>query len=234
MNRRPKYVAEIGNVRETAVQGVADLGFWSDQLAKQNLRPVEHKGHARLVLTGVAARWMGISFCELSIAVFARDESSNAEGDRLYLPQAFNSSRFFAFCERQFFRTPYHHADVSVNVQLPASLRVRTSEGESLQIHMSDSTSRESVCSVDESREVPIYLPHALASVTGEGGQFWAKLAGPSQTYPFTRSDAVEIVPTRSNSIMSWLIESEFAGTEWNIRHAGTHARSKTVRRGSV
>jgi hypothetical protein len=60
MKSPPKYVAEIRQVQEVALHGWADLGFWSDRLRPQGLDAVSDDNRAQLVLTAVAARWMGI------------------------------------------------------------------------------------------------------------------------------------------------------------------------------
>ena len=44
--------------------------------------------------------------------------------------------------------------------------------------------------------------------------------------------DTLRITPSASDSVLSGLLESGFAGREWHVRHAATHARSKTYPRG--
>ncbi len=138
MKYPPRYVAEIRQVREIAVHGLADLGYWSDRLQPQGLDPVSDDSRAQLVLTAVAAKWMGSRFRELSIGVLARAQWNVGHEEGIYLAHAFNSSRLLAFCERTLFRTPYFHADIRLDAGLPLSITVASSKQKLLEVKMQD------------------------------------------------------------------------------------------------
>src|SRR4051812_1979975 len=106
-----KYVAELAHVREVSLLGSAELTYWKDRLQGEGLTLAERDGQAQVLIVAADSRYMGVRFRELSFSVLtAGYQGDPAEG--AYLVQAFNSCRFFAFCERALFSTPYYHADV--------------------------------------------------------------------------------------------------------------------------
>src|SRR4051812_43520591 len=116
-----KWAAEIAHVREVSLLGTADLGFWKDRLAREELCPAERDGRARVLLIAADLRFMGVRFRELSFSV---EVVPPGPGDAAFLVRAFNSCSFFAFCERMLFSTPYHYGDVQVSAAVPASIRL--------------------------------------------------------------------------------------------------------------
>lgn len=232
MNTPVKYVAELAPVAEVSLLGTADFAFWNDRLAKEGLVPAEADGGAKLLIAACAARYMGVRFRELSISVFVRPPDG-AERDAVYLAHAFNSSRLFAFIERTFFSTPYHHATIHVDVRIPAAIELIENDGVVFRAAMSaTATSREPSRSEDVGWEVPIYLPGIGRGSNPRGDLFFAQILGYTQTYPFVpSSDVLTLTPSQSQSTFRWLQESNFSGKEWNIRANATHARSKTRRR---
>ncbi len=60
---------------------------------------------------------IGWFFTPFSVLVSTSEEGAGGGG--AYLVSAFNSCRFFAFCERAFFSTPYHHGDARISASLP-------------------------------------------------------------------------------------------------------------------
>ena len=102
-----KYVAALNHVREVSLVGAADFGFWKQRLEKEGLEPQETEGKAQILIVGAEAKFRGIRFRELSFSVMVCGG--------MFLIGAFNSSRFFAFCERVFFSTPYYGADVRIS-----------------------------------------------------------------------------------------------------------------------
>src|SRR5688572_4141741 len=119
-----KYVAEISPVREVWLLGTADLAFWAEHLKGQALSPAEFEGRARILLSAIEARYMGVRFRELCISVFVRGEHAGAGDDQLFLAQGFHSSRLFAWFERTLFSTPYEHGEIELNAAVPASVRL--------------------------------------------------------------------------------------------------------------
>src|SRR5262245_31110424 len=123
-----KYVADVSHVREVALLGTANLAYWREHLAAQDLMPVEQDGKSQVLIISAEMRFMGLRFRELSFSILVSGPSDvvapEGAADGAYLVQAFNSRRFLAFCERVFFSTPYYHADVRVTTELPASIRL--------------------------------------------------------------------------------------------------------------
>jgi hypothetical protein len=230
VNARPRYNVEISPVRDITLRGTADLSFWQERLQGQDLVPAaDENGKAQLLLVAVDAKFMGLRFRELSVAVFVRDP------DGVYLAHAFNSSRLFAFVERTFYHTPYYRANILVETRLPASFEVSLAEGMILSAQMSPDSAadtRKPLRSQEESWEGPILLPRAEAQQ--EGKLFFAKLSGPADAYAFAARDTITLAPTPRAPIVEWLAESEFSPQEWAIRETATHARTKSVNRSSV
>ena len=226
MSQNPKYVATLQGVPEVALWGTADLAYWATQLESAGLMPIAKDGATQLMLAAVTAKWMGLRFAELSVGVHVEGNVNGEDREGLYLVEAFNSSRLFAFCERTFFRTPYSHASVSVNASLPAGLSVGISEKQMLTASMSRELDREPTQSSDECWEGPIFLP---LSPKRKQELFWAKLAGVTESFSFTESDKLEINPPPGRSDLGCLVKSGFQAREWRIRKSATHARSKTV-----
>lgn len=230
MRRDVKYIAEVVNVRELGLTGSADLAFWTKWLEPQGLEPIDHDGSARLMFTAVDAKWMGVRFRELSIGAVVRGELGGEQQDGLHLLHAFNSSRLYAFCERRLLRTPYDHADVRVDVRLPASMHVGRSKSGALLANMSGEAERTPSSSADECWEGPIYLPRDGNRPKAPSTWFRAKLAGQTERYPFLAPDTVEFSPATGHPVLTALIESEFVAKEWSIRQSATHCRTKTFK----
>ena len=125
MNPPPlKYIAQLKNVRELALMGAADLSWWQDHLAAEDLEPVEVDGRAQVAVTGLDTKWMGIPFRDLSVAIAARGRFDSEETG-FYLARAFNASRFIAGVERRWFHLPYRfRSDLQVEIGNPSVLRL--------------------------------------------------------------------------------------------------------------
>jgi hypothetical protein len=48
--KRPKYIAVCHPVREVTLRGTADLQFWTNKLARQNLQPTECDGRSQILI----------------------------------------------------------------------------------------------------------------------------------------------------------------------------------------
>ena len=59
---------------------------------------------------------------------------------------------------------------------------------------------------------------------------FYARLAGPTDVYPFGAADTLTIRPRPGDDVLGCLVESGFAGREWRVRAEAVHARSRTYR----
>lgn len=235
MSARPRYNVVVKPVREVQLRGTADFSFWQQRLRDQQLSPApDADGKAQLLLLAVDTRFMGVRFRELSLAVTIA-EAGSEEAVGVYLPQAFNSVRLFAWVERTFYHTPYHRADVHVETGMPAGFEVSLREGVILRAEMEPAASAESrpaVRSDEETWEGPIFLPRAAGQQQNK--LFFARLTGDAAVYSFSAQDKITLVPTARAPAIDWLAESEFSPSEWLVRQAGIHARSKSVVRDSV
>ena len=77
--------------------------------------------------------------------------------------------------------------------------------------------------------EGPVFLPGRERGKPGCGRLFFARIAGPTVTYPFLPArDLVTIRPSPGNEILQALKDSCFSGKEWALREDAIHSRSKT------
>lgn len=237
MTIRPiRYHVEIGPVREVSLLGTADLAFWRARLGEEGLQPIDSAGKAQVLIVGVDARFKGIAFRELSISVLARELDNDSPHSGALLVQAFNSIRFFAFVERAFFHTPYLPAQLVVDAKKPAGLQVAWQHSEVLRTQMAPQTShpRQPASDTESGWRGAIYLPSPAGTAADRRRLFFGKLIGRTQTYPFAADDVIEIRPNRDIPILQCLVDSQFTPSEWQIRPAATHGKSKTIRRGAA
>jgi hypothetical protein len=223
--RTIKYVAQVEPVREVSLVGTADLGFWTERLAAEKLCPSNYGGQARMTIGATDARFKGIRFRELTVTVFCRPREDSQQ-DGLFLAQAFNSVRWFAWVERNLFSTPYDHAAIDVECQWPASFQLTQKNEVLLGARMAAGGSREEPSVGDFAWRGPVYLPRG-----NRGGQkyFWAKIGGETHGYPFDGTcDVLSLQPNSGQRVVDLLIESRFAAFAWAVREAAAHAKSKT------
>jgi hypothetical protein len=217
-----KYIAEIHNVREVCLVGSADIEFWKEYLARDELTPANIAGQAQLWLSAVQLKWLGITFREISVAI-QLDLGKPAE-QSIYLISAFNTSRIFAWFERNCFHTPYQHARVVVHGERPWSFELRCDETVSLEARSNGVISS---TASDETWTGTIVLP-ATSARTGQK-VFYAKLSGLVEFAPFDRlSDQIVFRPSSQHRVIQLLADSQFTGVEWRVRTNATHARSRT------
>ena len=228
-----KYVAELSHVREVSLLGWADLAFWAERLRAEGLTPVEHDGRAHVLVLACDSKFFGVRFRELSFSIDVRRPDKSEGSDAAYLVQAFNSSRFFAWSERTWFSTPYHHGTIDVDVVLPASVRLEL-EGQivfstTMSTDSSTPTRKPSRSGLD-GWDGPIFLPSSKHGQGTSGRLFFAKIQGETQAYPFAPADTLTLRPSSGHPILQALIDSHFVAHEWLIRGDATHAKSKTFR----
>jgi hypothetical protein len=218
-----KYVAEIKDVREICLIGSADLEFWKTHLSQLQLSPTNFAGHARVLISAVKLKWMGIAFEELSIAIPIDPPDSTKHS--IYLVSAFSTSRLLAWCERTFFQTPYEHAQISLQAEQPWSFELRDNTLSTLVVQCQRAAP---ITTVDDDWTVSIFLPPAHRS--SQRKFFQAKLSGPIQLAPFAATSAeFKLQPSFQQPAIQLLIDSHFSPTEWRVRPNATHARSKTL-----
>lgn len=102
-----KWAAELHDVLEVTLIGTADPAVWADRLREERLTPVLRDGLVEMWVVAAEGVFAGLRFRELSFPVIVEGGS--------FLREAINSRRFFAWCERVFFRTPYRHGRVEMS-----------------------------------------------------------------------------------------------------------------------
>ena len=102
-----KYAAFVEHVKEVTLYGTADLDFWTKQSASEGLRPSINNGQAEVLIGATDLKWRGFRFREFTLSIGTQPDRATDPRSGFYLPQAFNSSRLFAFSERALFKTPY-------------------------------------------------------------------------------------------------------------------------------
>lgn len=218
-----KYVAEIKNVREICLVGSADFEFWAAHLGKMRLSPTNFGGAARVFISAVKLKWMGIGFEELSIAIPIDSPDSSAQS--VYLVSAFSTSRLFAWCERMFFQTPYEHAPITLQAEQPWSFELRDGVLPTIGVRCQQMASAETI---EEDMLVSIFLP--TANEGSDRKLFYAKLSGSIQVAPFAATGGeFELRTSVQQPAIQLLVDSRFTPIEWRVRPNATHARSKTL-----
>jgi hypothetical protein len=231
MNTPVKFVADVAHVREVSLHGTAELAFWKERLARDNLAPAEQDGKAQVLLVAAEMRFWGVRFRELSFSVQVTRPGERPRGDAAFLFHAFNSCRFFAFCERVFFSTPYYYGDVRISTAPPASVRLLKGGEVAFRAEMTAAPNREPSRSGEECWDGPIFLPRRHGK-EGPSLVFFARLQGQTRTYPFLQGeDVVTIRPSPGVEVLQTLLDSQFVGQEWAVRDNARHARSKTYKR---
>lgn len=219
----PPLAAEIEPVSEVSLLGTAAPAPWAGLLQNEGLALAEVEGKAQFLITASDSVFKGFPFREVALSV----KVSTPDGEEgYYLVHAFNSSRFFAFIERKVFHTPYYPAAITVDAQLPASVRVWHGADELFRAEMApEAASRRPLRDAFDGYQGPLYL---------QGGKlFFATLEGQTQTYAFDPARDVATVAASAHApMLQRLHDSGFQGTEWIIRTHARHAKSKTVRWG--
>lgn len=218
-----KFVAELEGVREVSLTGSADLDYWRRQLAPEGLVPLEREGRAQVLIVAADAKFRGLRFQEMSFSVLAaRADAQGRQG--AFLVQAFNSRRFFAFCERWWFKTPYGHGQVTVSIYPPASLRLTTGDGGEFQAVMH--------LPIDELSPAtavwdgPVFLSAAAGKPPRK---FFARIRGETGISSFRLGkDRFTVRASPRAAVLQQLLDSGFTPSEWQIRPTAYHAKSKT------
>lgn len=220
------YITTIRHVREVNLYGTAELPFWQDRLREVGLTPYAEDGSAHFLLSGTDLAWQGRRFQEFVISIFVCESRDADAPDGVYLVQAFNSSRMLAWMERAFFQTPYAHRAAQVETSAPASVTLSGASGPALRAAMGGATT--CVRSETSIWEGAIYLPERGAASQRSRRRFFARLGGPTEIYPSTPSDTLEIRPTERDTALRQLVDSHFMIKEWRVGRDATHARSRT------
>ncbi|MDB5323733.1 MAG: hypothetical protein JWN40_5364 [Phycisphaerales bacterium] len=236
MNTEIKWAAKLAHVKEVSLLGVADLAYWEGRLRHDNLFAAQRDGKAQVMIVATDSRFMGVPFREFSVSVLAFENGTGGRRDGAYLVHAWNSCRFFAFCERVFFSTPYSHGEVRVSTAAPVSIHV-AEKGRVLfeaQMRSADvaGSGRKPSSSGAGGWDGLVFLPRRNAIPVERGKFFHARIAGHTETFPFLReTDALTMNPGNGNGFLAALANSNFAPEQWVVRADATHAKSKTYKR---
>ena len=228
MSKPLKYAAKVSPVREVSLYGSADLSFWKTKIDDPRLSPTEVDGKAQMLVATADAKFFGIRFREISFSLmvnFAQDGNTYTGG---YLIQAFNSVGPFAFVERAFFSTPYLSGRVEVETAMPFSVLLEK-KGATLFHAQFGGTEREPLKEGEDGWKGPVFLPQHSSQKTKPRRWFYADVHGATKVYPFVKEqDKTTIQPFADAEIFQWLIDSQFEATQWFVREAASHAKSKT------
>ena len=225
-----KWVAKLEHVREVTLLGNADLAYWRRRLESEELLPADFDGHARIMVVVADSRYMFVPFREISFSVLVEPFDNRCGQQSAFLIQAFNSCRFFAFCERRFFSTPYLHADVRAESRIPVSVELRTKDGTIFHARMASHKLPTSVDAHMGGRDGIIHLPTLGASRPRR--LFKVRISGSTQSMPFLPGrDSLTMENSAVTSLPQILQDSGFTPELWEIRQAATHVKSATYRR---
>lgn len=223
-----KFIAQLKQVRELALFGAAELSWWRDRLAGDDLEPIDVDGAAQVIVTGLDTKWMGIPFRDVSVAVAARPLSGSAEAGFL-LARAFNASRFIAGVERRWFHLPYRfRADLHVALGDAGTIRLGRPPAADLIAELGPrEPSGEPAPAEERQYTGPLFLPKARPGARRRW--FMVKIHGLTSTFDFDPArDRFELAPEPPDPILAGLHASRFHGLQWHVRRNATHARSKT------
>jgi len=206
------YMTIIEPVLEVTLLGNANTTTWKPILEAEGFHSPQ-TDKIPVIISGTQAKYMGVSFCELSISLGIDEE-------RFLLVHAFNSNRFFAWTERKMFRTPYYHAQITVQPHLIVISQVENPLFE-VAIHDDAKITRQA----DEDYQWIICLPKALRKNANMPHYFHARLKGHTHHYAPQLS---HFNIGSSNEILSRLAKSKFELMDWSVRMQAQHSKSKT------
>ena len=223
-----KYVAEVAPVKEVTLHGLADLAYWRDKLAAENLQPLKSNERAQVIISATEAKFWGITFRELLIGIHVQPTSAMPAGmPAMYLIQAWNSVSAFAWIERMMFGTPYATGKIAVDPRYPSSLQLSQRAELLVAADMSGEQQRKPAEVVEENWHGAIFLPRRKGA---QQKLFIAKLAGTTEHFPFRSGDSFTLARGKNCPVIDWLADSHFTPQAWHVRQTAAHAKSKTYR----
>jgi len=216
-------------VTEVSLLGVANFDYWQDRLRPYGLSPVPRDGAAQILVIAAKARFKCVPFCEVSFSVLVSpSQERHALHEAACLLRAFNSSRFFAFCERTFFGTPYYPAKCEISLD-PINIKVSNQKETLFSVQMGGVGDRETSLLDDGGwyGTVAILPPQKLPNAPCK--YFVAKVTGQTTLYSFDEANDILMFAKDSTiPVFSQLVESGFDGKQWIVRASANHAKSKT------
>ncbi|NTU62652.1 MAG: hypothetical protein HGB05_04450 [Chloroflexi bacterium] len=205
-NIATKFIVEVQHVKEVTLAAEADLAYWQVRLQNERVFPFNQQGKAALVISATELHSMGRRTREVTIGLIVSERPSADTPDALYLMQAFNSLRSFAWIERTFFATPYDLSRIQVDEHVPVKVRLEDRAGLILNLQMK--TNNAPATLRDEMWQGKIYLPQAEK-------YFVAKLGGRTEDYPFLPdADTLQVFARNEHPVFQWLLESNLVGKE--------------------
>lgn len=96
-----RFVAQINNVKELRLIGVANLDFWNKQLRDKPFRAFAKNGNAEITICATELVWKRFRFNEFTISLAIADDSGQRQSG-YFLLHAFNSNRFLPFAKDSF------------------------------------------------------------------------------------------------------------------------------------
>jgi hypothetical protein len=205
----------IEPILEVTLMGEANFDVWKPILDAQGFDNYPQSEKIGVTLSGVEAKYMGLTFREFSISVTLNESE-------LFLAHAYNSKRFFALAERRFFRTPYYPADITVTAHKIAVYQNKVPMIEAILPQNAPITHQ-----ADESVEWTLWLPKALRKNPMIPHYFDARLEGNTQHYDIT-SAQITLSSNPPDAVMALLSHSQFVPKDWFVRAHGRHSKSKT------
>ena len=220
-----RYVAEVENVKEVSLFANADLAYWREQIRNEEFVPYDDDGKAELLITSADLVWKGMRSQEVSISLKVCANDLN-EPNGFYLVHAFNSSRIFAWIERNVFHTPYYHTDIAVRTDPGAAVLVASGSDSLIHLQIGE---RDTPPSLVNWRWLgPVFLPPFKASHKTKK-VFFARIEGSTETFSFDASkDILRFDHDGLRGIIRQLKDSGIIGKEWHIRKKAFHGKSKT------
>jgi hypothetical protein len=227
MTEQPiRWAAELSHVKEVSLRGAAELEYWRRRLEPEGLVPLERNGAAEVLVIAAEGRFHGITFREVSFSVSVVPPRDVKASEAAYLLCAYNSSRFFAWCERTFFSTPYRHGVVRVDASLPASIELLVDGRTFFHAGMAEASGA-AAPAADGGWDGAVLIPRNRRS---RQQLFFARLRGDIETNPFEGGATLHISPKNDQALQA-LLDSHFSATRWELRCDATHAKSKTYAR---
>jgi hypothetical protein len=218
---KAKFVAVVESVKELRLIGNANLDFWNERLSGKPYQALRIGGRAEITIGASALVWKGFRFNELTVSLAVAAKENPFEQIGYLLLHAFNSNRFFAFCERTFFSAPYHFGKTSLRETAPCSMNAVSKERIVLKAEMS-AAARETI-EENERWTGAVFLPVAK----GEK-YFIAELSGVTKICPFVATDRIQLQADAKDDVFARLADSGFKGKEWRVRAEAFHAKSNT------
>lgn len=218
-----EYVAEITNVKDFNLIGLADLVYWQNFLSREGLVPFNKNGKAEIIVTAQKLSWMGISFKEFVVAVTLGNKQGTSRNG-CYLVHAYNTSGLLAFYERVLFYSPYTEAKIDIQ-DSPVSVDVSVDNTSVFKLNVSNNDYF--LGANDEKYLLNIALPKKEDDPKERF--FYAQITGLTKNYKYsTERDSFTLNPIKSTPVIKFLRESNFMPVTWAVRNNSSHGKSKT------